>query len=191
MSLPVSAIEFSTGIISHAGLAHSVLSLSQQSTFNSNKPFFQLGLGITAWIVKDFGIQTGLQYGWYNYDYDHIPYGGEWDCRNLIIPVDLVYGIRIGSNKIVIGGGFAVCKQLAATGKVGFITPVKLPDELLETTFGPGLLLGIEFHVGRMVLFPSFKYTYGLDGVSDEFPTIDGDVSNHYLLMGLGILYRL
>lgn len=191
MSLPVCAIEFNAGIISHTGLAHSVLSLSQDSTFNSDKLVFQLGLGLTVWITTDFGIQTGLQYGWYNYDYAHIPYGGEWDCRNLIIPVDLMYGMRMGSNKIIIGGGFAVCKQLAATGTVGTFCPAEIPDSLLETTVSPELLLGIELHAGRMVLFPSFKYAYGLDGVSDEFPTIGGDVTNHYILLGLGILYRL
>lgn len=191
ISLPVSAIEFNAGFTGHVGLAHSQLSTSQGGTFKSDEPVFQLGLGLTFWMTDNLGIQTGVQYGWYNYDYAHIEYGGEWDCRNLIIPVDLAYGFPIGSNKIVIGGGIAVCKQLAATGTVGFITPVEIADSLLKTTIGPELLLGFELHLSRVVLFPSFKYAYGLDGVNNEFPTIDGYVPKHYFLPGFGIFYRL
>ena len=132
-----------------------------------------------------------MQYGWYNYDYAHIPYGGEWDCRNLLVPVDLVYGIHISNSKIVIGGGFAICKQLAATGSIGTWCPVEIEDSLLTTTIGPELLVGIELHGWRMVIFPSFKYAYGLDGVNDKFPTIDGDVPKHYFFLVLGIFYRL
>lgn len=191
MSLAVSAIEFNAGVIGHAGLAHSQLSTTEQNTFKSNEPVFQLGFALNLWMMDNFGIQTGVQYGWYNYDYAHIPYGGEWDCRNLIIPVDLLYGIPMGNHKVVAGGGFAVCKQLAATGTAGFITPVEIADSLLKTAIGPELLIGVELHGGHMVLFPSFKYAYGINGVSDEFPSIDGDVPKHYFLLGLSLFYRL
>jgi hypothetical protein len=49
----------------------------------------------------------------------------------------------------------------------------------------------MELQGGRIVLHPSFKYAYGLDGVNDKFPTIDGDVPKHYFLLGLTIYYGL
>ena len=67
-------------------------------------------------------------------------------CGNIILPVDLLYGIPMAKHKILLGAGFAICKALNAYGAVGFITPVSVPDSILETNIGPELVFGIEMN---------------------------------------------
>lgn len=182
--LPVFAAEYCVGIISHTGLAP-----SRWGSLTSNEPAYQLGLGINIWLTKKVGIHTALQYAWYHYDYDSITL--EWSCGNLLLPVDVMYGIPIGNNKIVIGAGLAICKRLDVRGSVGFITPIDIPDGLLETNIGPELMVGMELNVQSICLLPSIRYAYALDGPSNTYWDRGEETSHHYILLGFAMMVRL
>lgn len=159
---------------------------------DSKEPIYEIGLSFKMWLTEKFGIQTGLQYGWYNYDYTYESAAStlvsEWKCTNLLVPIHLMYGIPVTGNRLVIGAGISICRQLSSKYG-GPEYHVSIPDSLLETTVGPLALVGYEIHTGNMCIFPSFRYVYGIDGVSDQ---VMGSINyKHYLLMRLGLLYRL
>ncbi len=182
--LPVFAAEYCVGIISHTGLAP-----SRWGSLTSNEPAYGLGLGLNIWLTSRIGVHTGLQYTWYYYEYEHTT--NEWSCGNLLLPIDLLYGIRTGNNKIILGAGLAICKTLNATGAVGFITPISVPDSLLETNIGPEFMLGMEINFQSICLLPSLKYAYGLDGPSNRYWDREEKTSHHYILLGFAMMVRL
>ena len=182
--LPVFASEYCAGILSQAGVAQ-----SSWGSLTSVEPAYGLGLGLNIWVTNRVGIHTGLQYAWYYYEYETVTQ--EWSCGNLILPIDLLYGIPIGKNKIVFGAGFAICKALNAKGAVGVITPISVPDSLLETNIGPELMLGMEINFQSICLLPLLKYAYALDGPSSKYWDREEDTSHHYILLNLAMMVRL
>jgi hypothetical protein len=150
-----------------------------------------------VWLTESFGVHTGLHYGWYNYDYTYTTASDTlesgWSFRNLLLPVDLMYGFSLGNNRLVIGGGLSICRQLSGTlTELG--NSYEIPDSLLETTIGPQVLVGFEIPTGRLTLCPSLKYVYGMDGLSArQLPLLPADqkISKHYILLCLGIFYSL
>jgi hypothetical protein len=184
VSLPVFAVEYCAGIISHGGF-----SPSRWGSLKSSEPAYGLGLGLNIWFTSRIGIHTGLQYAWYYYEYE--PVTLEWSCGNLLLPIDLLYGIRTGNNKIILGAGLAICKTLNATGAVGFITPISVPDSILDTNIGPELMVGMEMNYQSICLIPSVKYAYALDGPSNRYWDRQEETSHHYILLGLAMMVRL
>jgi len=181
--LPVFAVEYCAGIISHGGMVP-----SRWGSLTSSEPAYQLGLGLNIWFTNKIGVHTGLQYAWYYYEYE--PVTLEWSCGNLLLPVDLIYGIPIGKNKIVLGAGFAICKTLNATGAVGFITPISVPDSILETNIGPELMVGMEINFQSICLFPSIRYAHALNGPSNKYWDREEETSHHYILLGIAMMVR-
>lgn len=184
VSLPVFAVEYCPGIICHGGFAP-----SSWGSLTSTEPAYQLGLGINVWFTDRVGIQTGIQYGWYYYEYEHTT--NEWSCGNLLLPIDLLYGIPFGNNKIILGAGLAICRTLNATGAVGFITPISVPDSILETKIGPEFMVGMAIDFQSICVIPSINYAYGLDGPSNKYWDREEDTSHHYILLGLAMMVRL
>jgi len=183
-SLPVLAVEYCPGIVFHGGFAS-----SSWGSLTSTEPAYGLGLGLNVWFTDRIGIHTGIQYAWYYYEYEHTT--NEWSCGNLLLPIDLFYGIPVGNNKVVFGTGFAICKTLNAKGAVGFITPIAIPDSTLETNIGPEFMLGMEMNFQSICILPSIKYAYGLDGPSNKYWDRGEETSHHYILLGIAMMVRL
>ncbi|UCD06664.1 MAG: hypothetical protein JSV98_05390 [candidate division WOR-3 bacterium] len=183
ISLPAFAVEYCPGIICHGGLAP-----SSWGTLTSTEPAYQLGLGLNIWLTDRVGIHTGFQYAWYYYDYEP---NLKWSCGSLLLPIDLLYGIRTGKSKILLGAGLAICKTLNAKGSVGFITPISIPDSILETNIGPEFMVGMEMNFQSICLLPSLRYAYGLDGPSNTYWDREEETSHHYILLGLAMMVRM
>ncbi|UCD05278.1 MAG: outer membrane beta-barrel protein [candidate division WOR-3 bacterium] len=202
-SLPCFAVEYNVGLAGAVGLGisrwegefYNFEGVYIGDRLDSEEPIYQAGLALSAWITETLGMQSGLQYGWYNFQYSHtsattsVDYAG-WKVNNLLIPVHLMYGIPLGKNRMVIGAGISICRQLSATSS-GPEHYVEVPDSLLETTVGPQVSIGYEMRAGGVSIFPSFSYVYGIGGLSDQLVYSTGSISNHYFMLCLGLLYRL
>jgi hypothetical protein len=198
LSLPCFAVEYNVGLAGAVGLG---ISRWEGEFYNfegeyigdhldSKELLYQAGLELNVWFTQTFGMQTGLQYGWYNYNYTYESApdtaGSEWNYDNLLVPIHLMYGIPVAGNRLVIGAGVCICKELSGSGP-GF----DIPDTLLETNVGPAAFLGYEIQAGNLCIFPSFRYINGIDGMSDQLAA-PGNISyKHYLMLEVGLLYRL
>jgi hypothetical protein len=197
-SLPCLAVEYNVGLDGAAGIGlsrwegefYSFEGVYLTDHLDSKEPVYQGGLAFSVWFTETFGMQTGLQYGWYNYSYSYESAAdtseSEWNYNNLLVPIHLMYGIPVAGNRLVIGAGVCICKELSGSAP-GF----DIPDTLLETNVGPAALLGYEIQAGNLCVFPSFRYVNGIDGMSERMAD-PGNISyKHYLLLGVGLLYRL
>jgi len=201
-SLPAFAVEYNIGVVGNTGFGMSRWSGEFRNFANviitdhldSRQPVYQVGLGLSIWLTERIGVHTGLQYGWYNYKYTYSSASGtiesEWKYTNVLLPVDLMYGIQVGRNRLAIGAGFSVCRQLRGT-MPGLEFHVDIPDSFLETTIGPEVLLGYEIQSGCVRVFPSFRYIYSIDGLSDRLLPVGDNISKHYFLLDLGLFYSL
>lgn len=199
--LPIFAMELGMGISSSVGLG---LSKWKTDVINpegnyvadhlfSKKPVFSVGPAISLWFTKNFGLKTGLGYGWYNYNYrTNATVEQKWNYRVLLLPLNIVFGFPIGKSRITIGGGFSIYMQkqgkwsLVAWGSSPVIGDMS-KDEL-ESSIVPNILFGAEFNTGHFRLSPAISYLYGLDGVGK--PWTNG-VSTHHISLNLGLLYYL
>lgn len=198
-SIPAFAVEYDVGVAGIAGFAVSRWTgdvYNFQGEFltdhlDSQTPVYQAGLTLSIWLTERIGVRTGAEYGWYNYKYTFTAptetVESEWKYRDLFVPIDLMYGIPLGRDRFIIGVGLSVCLQLSGT----MPGSDDIPDSLLETTVGPQISLGYEIHAGRVRVFPSFRYIYGIDGISDRILSTGEDISKHYFLLGLGLYYSL
>jgi hypothetical protein len=198
LSLPCFAVEYNVGLAGAVGLG---ISRWEGEFYNfegeyigdhldSKELLYQAGLELNVWFTQTFGMQTGLQYGWYNYNYTYESApdtaGSEWNYDNLLVPIHLMYGIPVAGNRLVIGAGVCICKELS-----GSVPGFDIPDSLLETNVGPAAFLGYEIQAGNLCIFPSFRYINGIDGMSDQLAA-PGNISyKHYLMLEVGLLYRL
>jgi len=201
-SLPCFAVEYNVGIDGAVGIGISrwqvdvINSVGEYITdhLDSKEPIYQAGLAISVWLTETFGIQTGLQYGWYNYNYSYesavSTLVSEWKYNNLLVPIHLTYGIPVAGNRLVIGAGFSICRQLSGM-PLGPELYASVPDSLLGTTVGPVALVGYEIHTRNMWVFPSFRYVYGIDGLSDRLVESGTIRYKHYLMLGVGLFYNL
>jgi hypothetical protein len=198
LSLPCFAVEYNVGLAGAVGLG---ISRWEGEFYNfegeyigdhldSKELLYQAGLELNVWFTQTFGMQTGLQYGWYNYNYTYESApdtaGSEWNYDNLLVPIHLMYGIPVAGNRLVIGAGVCICKELS-----GSTLLFDIPDTLLETNVGPAALLGYEIRAGNLCVFPSFSYVYGIGGLSDQLLYTTESMSNHYFMLSLGVLYNL
>ncbi len=202
-SLPCYAIEYNVGFAGAVGLAvsrwegefYNFEGVYVGDRLDSEEPVYQAGLELNAWFTERFGAQTGVHYGWYNFQYTHtsatasVDYAG-WEVNNLLIPFQLMYGVPLGKNRMVIGAGVFICRQLDVTS-FGPELYVAVPDSLLETTVGPQILIGYEMKTGGVSVFPSFRYVYGIGGLSNQLLYTSESISNHYFMLCLGVLYNL
>jgi hypothetical protein len=168
----------------------------QSDHLSSREPNFNLGLGVDLWLTKKLGIQTGFHYSTnnYNYTYNYTDnshaFEWKWNYRNVVIPMICIFGIPVKRNKLVLGTGIAICKQMSGQeGGImwGINMPTEdIPDNLLETSIAPGILIGMEFAAERIIICPSITYQYGLDGISKEFAS---EITSHYFNLNLSIFY--
>lgn len=202
--LTLSAMEFEIGIGANLGMGFSKYDINVidpegnllADHLASREPNFGMESTIQFWFTKTWGIQTGLQYGWYNYNYTYDYRTGaeaivyKWNYKSLIFPIELILGFPIGKNRFVIGSGLIVSKQLKGerSGKVWGMNleTEELADDLLKTSVHPKILIGAELLSGNIRLQPSVSYIYGLDGVDKQF---DSGCSTHHILAGISILY--
>ena len=195
LSLPAFAVDCNVGAEGMIGIGLSHWSgggdIWFTSTLYSQEPVYQAGLGVRLWLTEMIGVHAGLEYSAYNYEYKILSYEPvpfpKYNYNSLLVPVDIIYGISVGQNRMAIGVGFCICKQLSGT----MYGTDAIPDSLLETTVGPELFLGYEIYSERIGIFPSFRYIYGINGLSERMIEAGDEVSNHYFLLGLGLFYRL
>mgnify|MGYP001122715110 CR=1 FL=1 len=151
------------------------------------------------WFNDNFGLNIGLQYGWYNYNYTYDYATSEaaieqrWRFNNLILPIGLKIAIPFWKNRAFVGGGVIVFKQLS--GELSGICwgqdieVQNIANEYLKTGVLPRFLVGAEFHPGNIGYQFLIDYYYGLNGVDERY---DGSsTSTHHLIFNVGILYYL
>ncbi|UCG29907.1 MAG: outer membrane beta-barrel protein [candidate division WOR-3 bacterium] len=197
-SLPCFAVEYNVGLAGAVGLGisrwegefYNFEGVYVTDHLDSKELVYHAGLDLSVWITEAFGIETGVQYGMYNYNYSYESttdtVESEWNYDNLLIPIHLMYGIPVAGNRLVIGAGVYICKELSGSAP-GF----DIPDTLLMTNVGPAALLGYEIHTGNLCIFPSFRYVNGINGLSDQFASSPNISYKHYFMLGVGLLYNL
>ena len=198
LSLPCYAIEYNVGLTAGVGLGisrwegefYNFEGVYLTDHLDSKEMIYQAGVAFNVWFTETFGMHSGLQYGWYNYDYIYESavgtLGSESNYDNLLVPIHIMYGIPVAGNRLVIGAGVCICKELS-----GSTLLFSIPDSLLTTNVGPAAFLGYEIQAGNLCIFPSFKYVNGIDGMSDQLAN-PGTISyKHYFMLEVGLLYRL
>lgn len=203
---PMFAVEIGLGIVGNAGLGFSRWKMDiidASGTFltdhlQSNEPVFNVGPSANMWFTDNLGIRASVQYGFYNYNftYDYTSSSHtiewKWNYKNLIIPIMLTFGIPTGRNRIVIGAGFSICRQMSGQTS-GIMWGQDLPvdnllEDVLETTVAPEFLIGAEFSNNQIKICTSINYLYGLDGVGEQLAT---EITNHLFAVNLGVFYYL
>jgi hypothetical protein len=196
------ALEYNVGVTVNAGLGLSRWSgdfyngqgIWITNHLDSKEPVYQGGLGLKVWFTDALGAHAGLQYGRYDYYYTcNAPpeiTGARYEYGNLLMPLEFMYGFLLGGKRLTIGGGVMVCRQL--NGKIpGPVLFSSIPDSLLTTTVGPQISLGYEIKSGRLRIFPSLRYVYGIDGLNENLLSATESMAKHYVLFGVGVFYRL
>ncbi len=203
--LPIFAMEFGFGVAGNVGIGvskweHDIRSPEGQllaDHLSSRKPTFGLGPTFNFWFNKNFGLNIGVQYSWYdyNYTYDYATTAEaiewKWSYRNLILPANLKIGIPFGGNRVFIGCGFLVFKQL--NGEMGgfmwgdSLETEDVPNDYLETNILPRFLIGSEFYTGNVGYQTCINYHYGLDGVDERFEGSPN--TTHHMTVSIGVLY--
>jgi len=197
-SLPCFAVEYNVGFAGAVGLGisrwegefYNFEGVYLTDHLDSKEMTYQAGVAFNVWFTETFGMQAGLQYGWYNYDYIYESamgtLGSECNYDNILVPIHLMYGIPVAGNRLVVGAGVCICKELS-----GSTLLFDIPDTLLETNVGPAAFLGYEIQTGNLCIFPSFRYVNGIDGMSGQLAA-PGNISyKHYFMLEVGLLYRL
>jgi len=203
--LPVFAMELGFGFAGNIGIGFSKWEIDVRDPqaqlladhLSSSELTFGLGPTFSFWFNKNFGLNMGVQYSWYdyNYTYDYATTAEaiewKWSYNNLIFPVNLKIGLPLGKNRAFIGAGFLIFKQL--NGKMSGLfwgddwETENVPDEYLETNILPRFLIGAEFYTGDVGYQTCINYHYGLDGVDERFEGSPN--TTHHVIVSFGVLY--
>lgn len=198
LSLPCFAVEYNVGLAGAVGLGvsrwegefYNFEGVYVTDHLDSKEMIYQAGLELHVWLTQTLGMQAGLRYGLYNHNYTYESttgtLGSEINYTNLLVPIQLMYGIPVAGNRLVFGAGVCICKELS-----GSTLLFDIPDTLLETNYGPAVLLGYEIQKNNLCVFPSFRYLNGIDGMSDQLASPGNIRYKHYFLLEVGLLFRL
>ncbi len=203
--MPLFSIRYDIGITGSTGYGSSRWERDIYDTsgtfitdhLQSNEPVFNIGISTNILFIHTIGVSVGMQYGWYNYKYSHndsidlYDRELEFNYKILLLPIELVFGIPVGENRFILGGGFVIRKQLHwsvrfTTGYYDYFSVENISSDDLETTLAPQLFIGIELLKGHFILSPKISYSYNVNSMGDIFVS---NIPTHYVMLNVGALY--